>query len=166
MRKPRSDSPLRALAPSIQKQVAALCGEHGFEKAAGLVAKLTGLASGVSPSSLQRWHAWWRVQTALERQRDEALAFEDLLKDRPDIALDTERARAVAQLYFERAILEGGDAKLYLAWQKQQLDRDKFDLVRSQAAAASAAVSDPALANDPAAQVAKVRAIFGLGGGK
>lgn len=166
MKKPRSDSPLRSLAPGIQAQVAALCTQLGFEKAVPEVKRMTGMVGGVSASALQRWFAWWRVQTALERQRDEASAFEDLLKDRPDIALDTERARAVAQLYFERAILEGGDAKLYLAWQKQQLDRDKFDLVKNQAAAASAAVSDPALVNDPAAQVAKVRAIFGLGGGK
>jgi len=162
MRKPRSDSPLRALAPAIQKQVATLCAEQGFEKAAPLAARLTGLASGVSPSALQRWHAWWRVQTALDRQRDEAIAFEDLLKDRPDIALDTERARAVAQLYFERQILESADPKLYLAWQKQQLDRDKFDLLRSQAAAAKEALADPALQADPAAQAAKVRQIFGL----
>jgi hypothetical protein len=146
--------------------VAALCAQLGFEKAVPEVKRLTGMVGGVSASALQRWHAWHRVQTALERQRDEASAFEDLLKDRPDIALDTERARAVAQLYFERQILEGGDPKLYLAWQKQQLDRDKFDLVKNQAAAASAAVSDPELANDPAAQVARVRQIFGLGGGK
>lgn len=166
MKKPRCDSPLRSLAPGIQAQVAALCAQIGFEKAVPEVKKLTGLVGGISASALQRWHAWHRVQTALERQRDEASAFEDLLKDRPDIALDTERARAVAQLYFERQILEGGDPKLYLAWQKQQLDRDKFDHIRAQASAASEALSDPALAHDPAAQVAKVRAIFGLGGAK
>jgi len=163
MKKPRSDSPLRALAPGIQAQVAGLCAKLGFEKAVPEVKRLTGLVQGVSASALQRWHAWWRVSTALERQRDEAVAFEELLKDREDIALDTERARAVGQLYFERMILEGGDPKLYLAWQKQQLDRDKFELVKHQAAAASAAVSDPALAGDPAAQVARVREIFGLG---
>ena len=163
MKKPRSDSPLRSLAPGIQAAVAALCASEGFEKAVPKVKHLTGMSGGVSASALQRWHAWWRVSTALERQRDEACAFEELLKGREDLALDGERARAVAQLYFERLILEGGDPKLYLAWQKQQLDRDKFDHLRTQAAAARDAMSDPKLAGDPAAQVARVREIFGLG---
>lgn len=164
MRKPRSDSPLRALSPEIQAQVAELCAQHGFGGAVAKVRALTGLAKGVSASSLQRWHAWWRVETAISRQRDEALAFEELLLDRPDLDLDAERARRVAQIVFERQVLESQDPKLYLAWRKQQLDQDKFELVRRQAEAAAKAVSDPSLADDPAAQVRRVREIFGLGG--
>lgn len=166
MRKPRSDSPLKSLTPEIQRQVAELCREHGFARAVEPVRKLTGLARGVSPSALQRWHAWWRVQTTLERQRDEALAFEDLLQGRKDLALDKDRARAVAQLFFERMVLESGDPKLYLAWDKQQLARDRHELAVRQVEEARRAAGDPELSRDPAAAMARIRTIFGLPAGK
>jgi hypothetical protein len=137
MRKPRADSPLKKLAPEIRERVANLCREHGLAAALPHVKTLTKLASGVSVSSLQRFLSWHKVESALGQTRDEALAFEELLKDRPGLELDADRARAVAQIYFERRVLASEDPELYFAWLKERraeetlrLDREKLALER------------------------------------
>jgi hypothetical protein len=136
-RKPRSDSPLKSLRPETRDEVARLCAAHGYARAIKPVKELTGLTAGVSVSSLSRFHSWHRLSTALERNRDDAAAFEELLKGRDDLAVDAQHAREIAQVYFERRVLAADDPQLYFAWlkerreaEKQRLDREKLDLER------------------------------------
>lgn len=137
-RKPRADSPLKQLRPELRDEVARLCAEAGFTAATvAKVKKATGLTRGVSASSLQRFFAWHRLATAIERNRDDAAAFEELLRGRDDLAVDARHAREIAQVYFERRVLAEDDPKLYLAWlkdrreaEKQRLERDRLALER------------------------------------
>lgn len=127
-RKARCDSPLKSLPPEKREAVAALCQEHGFARAAPLVAQMLGSRAGTSPAALQRFFVWQRVESALERTRGEAAAFEELLLDRPELALDAERARAVGQMLFERRVMESGDTDLMLAWAKDRREAEKLRL--------------------------------------
>lgn len=136
-RKVRSDSPLKALPPEQRDEVARLCAEHGLAKAIPAVKSLTGLRTGVTLASLSRFCAWHRLATAIERNRDDAAAFEELLKGRDDLAVDAQHAREIAQVYFERRVLAADDPQLYFAWlkerreaEKQRIERDKLHLER------------------------------------
>lgn len=141
MKKPRCDSSLKTLPETVQAQVAELILKAGYLNAVEQVKELTGLRAGISISSLHRFYAWYKVSHALEANRDDALAFEELLKERPDLQLDAERARLVGQLHFERRILASEDPELWFAWLKERraeeelrlgreklsLERDKFE---------------------------------------
>jgi len=136
-RKPRSDSPLKNLVPQLRDEVAGLCNEHGYARAVPLVKARTKLKAGVTISSLARFHAWHRLATALERNRDDASAFEELLLGRDDLAVDAQHAREIAQVYFERRVLAADDPALYFAWlkdrresEKQRIERQRLDLER------------------------------------
>jgi hypothetical protein len=137
MRKPRCDSPLKALPEIEQAQIAELIIKEGFLAAVPEVKRLTGLRTGISVSALHRFYSWYKVSHALEANRDDAQAFEELLKGNPDIQLDAEKARLVGQLHFERRILASDDPELYFAWLKERraeeellLDREKLSLER------------------------------------
>lgn len=129
-RKTRSDSPLKALAPERREAVARLCAEHGLTGAIGPVKALTGLTHGVTLSSLSRFCAWHRLATALERNRDDAAAFEELLRGREDLAVDARRAREIGQVYFERRVLAADDPQLYFAWLKDRREAARLELDR------------------------------------
>lgn len=136
-RKVRSDSPLKALPAGQRDEVARLCAEHGLSGAVEPVRALTGLARGVTTSSLSRFCAWHRLATALERNRDDAAAFEELLRGRDDLAVDAQHAREIAQVYFERRVLASDDPELYFQWlrerreaEKQRMEREKLALER------------------------------------
>jgi hypothetical protein len=136
-RKTRYDALLKGLPRETRDRIVLICAEAGLVGAVSQVRKLTGFTSGVSVSSLQRFCAWHRVESAVEANRDDALAFEDLLKDRPDLNLDADRARTVAQLHFERRVIASDDPELYFAWMKERraedalrLDREKYALER------------------------------------
>lgn len=136
-RKPRYDSPLKALAPEQRDAVARLCAEQGLVGAIPAIRRLTGLRTGVSTSALSRFLAWHRLNTSLERNRDDAAAFEELLRGRDDLAVDAQHAREIAQVYFERRVLAADDPQLYFAWlkerreaEKQRLEREKLALER------------------------------------
>jgi len=134
-RKPRSDCALKNLRPEQRDEVARLCMEGGFKPATvQAVRKLTGLKTGVSVSSLQRFHAWYRLATALERNRDDAAAFEELLKGRDDLAVDAQHAREIAQVYFERRVLAADDPQLYFAWLKERREAEKQRIERERLA--------------------------------
>lgn len=137
MRKPRCDSSLKQLSEGVQAQIAEIIRNEGFAVAVEKTRKLLKSQDGVSMTSLHRFYSWYKVNQALAANRDDTLAFEEHLKSNPAVQLDVEKARVVAQIYFERRVLASEDPGMYFAWLKErraeeelQLQKDKLSLER------------------------------------
>ena len=122
--KPRSDSVLKTLHPTRQRELWDLLQGHSYGEVVAKVKADWELVT--SPASLSEFYSWYPFTKQLEEFQSLAAQVRADLEANPDLNLDSDAVSKAGQAIFENLAVRSMDPKQFIELRKlRQKDRDQ-----------------------------------------